>query len=143
MCVEWYGRSAGERQPSARLTTGSQKVPIGMGVKTSRPSNATARSTAGSASTPTPDSSKGEGLFPRESHEFSDVDIDPSFPEKPPTDGATSLTVVWLSPTVKDHESWVRTSTMSLPLSIFRRDTIGEHSGPWLAVHAASASVTV
>jgi hypothetical protein len=75
------------------------------------------------------------GRFPRENHEFSDVDIDPSFPERPPTDGDTSVPEVWLSPTVETHENWVRRSDTSLPPSIIRRTTIAGNHGPWIAVH--------
>lgn len=75
------------------------------------------------------------GQFPRESHEFSDVDIDLSFPEKPPTDGDASVPEGWLSPTVESHETWMRASTTSLPVSLIRRETICEHRGPWVAVH--------
>jgi hypothetical protein len=75
------------------------------------------------------------GLFPRESYPFSDVDIDPSFPEKPPTDGDVSVPEAWLSPTIESHESWVRESTTSVPRSLLRRDTIGNRRGPWVAVH--------
>jgi hypothetical protein len=75
------------------------------------------------------------GRFPRRDREFSDVDIDPSFPEKPPNDGPSSVPEVWLSPRVHSHETWIRAATTSLPLGIVRRETIGRHSGPWLAVH--------
>lgn len=75
------------------------------------------------------------GQLPRERHEFSDVDIDPSFPEKPPTDGHASVPEAWLLPTEEGHENWVRTSTTSLPVSLIRRETIHEHRGPWVAVH--------
>ncbi len=75
------------------------------------------------------------GKLPRGNHEFSDVDIDPSFPEKPPTDGDTSIPDEWLSPTVDSQEKWVRTSTTSLPRSLIFRETICEHRGPWVAVH--------
>ena len=75
------------------------------------------------------------GQFPRENYEFSDVDIDPSFPEKPPTDGDASVPEAWLSPTVESHENWVRACTTPLPLSLIRRETICEHRGPWVAVH--------
>ena len=75
------------------------------------------------------------GLFPRRNHEFSDVDIDPSFPERPPTDGAASVPVSWLLPTVESHETWIRDSTTSVPRSLLRRERIGAHRGPWLVVH--------
>lgn len=75
-----------------------------------------------------------QGLSPSEDR-FSDVDIDPSFPEKPPTGGGPSVQEAWLSPTVESHQNWVRASTTSLPLSIVRREAINGHSGPWLAVH--------
>lgn len=75
------------------------------------------------------------GQFPRENRPFSDVDIDPSFPEKPPTDGDALVPEAWLAPSMESHESWVREGTTSLPRSLLRRETIGEHSGPWLAAH--------
>jgi hypothetical protein len=75
------------------------------------------------------------GEFPHENSSFSKVDIDPSFPEKPPTDGDTVEPEAWLSPSVERHESWLRESTTSLPVSLLRRETIGGHTGPWLAVH--------
>ncbi|MEI2421808.1 hypothetical protein V6O07_16140, partial [Arthrospira platensis SPKY2] len=42
---------------------------------------------------------------------------------------------VWLSPGIDSHETWIRAATTSLPLGIVRRETIGQHTGPWLAVH--------
>ena len=75
------------------------------------------------------------GQFPRKNSPFSHTDIDPSFPEKPPTDGDTPVPEAWLSPSVKNHETWVRESTTSMPLSLLRRQMIGEHQGPWFAVH--------
>lgn len=75
------------------------------------------------------------GQFPRENHEFSDVDIDPSFPEKPPPDGDTAIPETWLMPAVESHENWIKASTTSLPHSVIRRETICGHYGPWLAVH--------
>lgn len=76
-----------------------------------------------------------QGLFPRENRPFSDVDIDPSFPDKPPTDGDASVSNTWLSPTVKSHERWIREGTTSLPQNLLRREKIGDHLGPWVAVH--------
>lgn len=73
--------------------------------------------------------------FSRENCEFSDVDIDPSFPKKPPSDGHASIPEAWLSPTVESHENWLRASTTSLPVSLIRRETICEYRGPWVAVH--------
>ncbi len=75
------------------------------------------------------------GLLPHESRPFSDVDIDPSFPEKPPTDGDALVPATWLSPTTESHERWIREGTMSVPCSLLRRETIDKHRGPWLAVH--------
>lgn len=75
-----------------------------------------------------------QGLLPHASA-FSDVDIDPSFPEEPPIDGSSSVPEAWLSPSIESHESWVRACSTSLPLGVIRREKIGVHSGPWLAVH--------
>lgn len=75
------------------------------------------------------------GQMPRVNHPFSDVDIDPSFPEKPPTDGDATVPKAWLLPSMESHEHWVRENTTSMPRSLLRREMIGEHHGPWLAVH--------
>ncbi|MCC6747124.1 MAG: hypothetical protein IT371_05650 [Deltaproteobacteria bacterium] len=75
-----------------------------------------------------------QGLFPRD-EPFSDVDIDPSFPEQPPRDGSSSVPEAWLSPSIESHESWILACTTSLPVGIIRRETIGGHTGPWFAVH--------
>jgi hypothetical protein len=75
------------------------------------------------------------GQFPRENNEFSDVDIDPSFPEKPPADGSASVPVTWLSPTVESHQTWMLESTTSVPRNLLRREQIGDSCGPWVGVH--------
>lgn len=74
------------------------------------------------------------GRLPSGTRKFSAVDIDPSFPEKPPADGDHSVPEAWLSPSMKSHERWVREGGTSMPRSLLRRETIGEHRGPWLAV---------
>lgn len=76
-----------------------------------------------------------QGLFPRKNRPFSDVDIDPSFPENPPTDGDASLVDNWLSPSSENQERWMLNSITSVPRSLLRRETIGDHRGPWIAVH--------
>lgn len=73
-------------------------------------------------------------LLPQD-NSFSDVDIDPSFPEEAKTDGASSVPELWLSPSIESHENWVRAHTTSLPIAIIRRDSIGGCDGPWLAAH--------
>ncbi|HOI22023.1 MAG TPA: hypothetical protein PLD45_02000 [Spirochaetales bacterium] len=75
------------------------------------------------------------GLFPRDDYKFSDVDIDPSFPEKPPTDGMAMIPEAWLSPTVESHETWMLESKTSVPSSLLRRERIGADRGPWVAVN--------
>lgn len=76
-----------------------------------------------------------QGLFPRKEFQFSDVDIDPSFPDVPPADGETSLGETWLAPSVASHETWMRESKTSIPRELLRRQTIGGQRGPWVAVH--------
>jgi hypothetical protein len=71
------------------------------------------------------------GEFPRD-YQFSDVDIDPSFPEKPLTEGDASVPLTWLSPTVESHESWMLESTTSVPRRLLRRESIGGQPGPWV-----------
>lgn len=75
-----------------------------------------------------------QGMSPGKD-QFSDVDIDPSFPEKPPTDGDASVAQGWLSPNVRSHESWIRKGTTAVPPSLLRRKTISDHRGPWIAAH--------
>lgn len=75
------------------------------------------------------------GRFPREGRPFSDVDIDPSFPERPPIDGDGHVPSAWLSPQVERHESWVCADSTSLPRELLVRETIGQHEGPWILVH--------
>lgn len=74
-------------------------------------------------------------------HEFSDVDIDPSFPERPPTDGDSSISQEWLLPGVKSHEKWLVENTTTLPNSLIRRERIHGQSGPWVAVHGHVSAV--
>jgi hypothetical protein len=76
-----------------------------------------------------------KGLLPDRRHDFSGVDIDPSFPEKPPADGKATIPDVWLLPGIKEHKSWLCEATTSLPSSLIRREFIGSHRGPWLAIN--------
>ena len=75
------------------------------------------------------------GLLPNGPRRLSEVDIDPSFPEPPPTDGETWVPPTWLSPASGDHECWICESTTSVPRRLIVRERIGEHQGPWVAVH--------
>lgn len=75
------------------------------------------------------------GQYSRGNYRLSDVDIDPSFPEKPPTDGDASVPEAWLAPSIERHETWMREGTTSVPRGLVRRETIGGLQGPWLAVH--------
>lgn len=75
-----------------------------------------------------------------EAREFSDVDIDPSFPAKPVADGPPSLAAVWLAAAIRSHESWMSASTTEIPASVIRRQTIRKHKGPWIAVHGQVAA---
>lgn len=76
---------------------------------------------------------RGSGTYRR--GEFVDVDIDPSFPEHAPTDGAGTLADSWLSPSMPHHERWVCEGYATLQRSLLRRETILGHRGPWLAAH--------
>jgi hypothetical protein len=73
--------------------------------------------------------------LPLRDRDFFEVDIDPSFPERPPSDGSSWVPKAWLLPGICSHETWMRARTASLPRDVVRRETIGGHSGPWLAVH--------
>jgi hypothetical protein len=78
---------------------------------------------------------EAQGRLPRGDERLSGVDIDPSFPEKPPVEGKATLPSAWLSPSIESHEVWVRESSTSVPRNLLVREKIGEHDGPWLAVH--------
>lgn len=75
-----------------------------------------------------------QALLPH-SRTLSDVDIDPSFPVNPPSDGSCSVPEAWLSPTIESHERWMVGSKTSLPVGIIRRENLKGHVGPWFAVN--------
>lgn len=75
------------------------------------------------------------GCFPWEGRPFTDVDIDPSFPDEAPIDGDGDLSSAWLLPQVDQHESWVCSDSTLLPRELLVREKIGEHEGPWVLVH--------
>ena len=83
---------------------------------------------------------ESQGLLPRRDRPFSDVDIDPSFCDQPPVDGAVTIPLAWLAPSIKIHEHWVRRSPTSVPRTLIVRQRIGEHDGPWVAVHGSVAA---
>ena len=74
-------------------------------------------------------------LLPCGNRPFSDVDIDPSFPEPPPVDREVDVSTAWLLPSVESQERWFRENSTSLPRTLLVRNKIGEHDGPWVAVH--------
>lgn len=78
---------------------------------------------------------EAKGLLPGNGWHLSEVDIDPSFPEKPPLDKDASILQNWLSPAVESHECWLSENTPHNLRSLLVRDKIGEHHGPWVAVH--------
>jgi hypothetical protein len=81
-----------------------------------------------------------QGLFPIDNQRSSDVDIDPSFPEKPPVDGDATAPSAWLEPSVESDELWVRRSSTSVPRDLLIREKIGNTEGPWIAVHGYIAA---
>jgi len=78
---------------------------------------------------------EAQGLLPGRTWRLSDVDLDPSFPDRPAVDGEPTVPAEWLSPSVVRHAQWVRESSTSVPRSLVVRERIGGHDGPWLAVH--------
>ncbi len=78
---------------------------------------------------------EAQGLLP-DGRRLSDVDIDPSFPERPVVDGEPTVPQAWLTPSVESHERWARGSRTEVPQKLIVRKKIGEHHGPWIAVHA-------
>lgn len=77
------------------------------------------------------------GRFPRKGRPFTEMDIDPSFPENAPIDRNGNVPSAWLSPEVESDESWVCDNATSVPRELLVRDKIGEHEGPWILVHGA------
>jgi len=75
-----------------------------------------------------------QGLFPTDER-LSVVDIDPSFPEQSPVDAGEAVPLSWLSPSIESHEHWIRGSSTSVHPTLLVRQRIGEHDGPWVAVH--------
>jgi hypothetical protein len=78
---------------------------------------------------------EAQGALPHHGRRLSDVDIDVSFPEEPLSDGEPSVPSTWLQPRVETHEGWLRRGATAVPRHILIRDKIGEHQGPWVAVH--------
>lgn len=76
-----------------------------------------------------------QGLLPDRDERLSDVDIDPSFPDQPPTEGDAAMLQAWLSPNIESHERWILDSVTPVPSQLIFREKIREHQGPWLAVH--------
>jgi hypothetical protein len=76
-----------------------------------------------------------QGLLRDDGRRLSDVNIDPSFPELPPVDGEATVPHAWLKPSVESHERWMRGSSTEVPRQLIVREKIGEHHGPWVAVH--------
>jgi hypothetical protein len=70
------------------------------------------------------------------SHSFTGIDIDPSFPDKPPVEGEGTIPATWLSPSVESHQEWLCEGSTPIPHELVVRNKIGEHDGPWLLVHA-------
>lgn len=75
------------------------------------------------------------GRYPREEKSFTKVDIDPSFPEKPPVEEEADIPSTWLSPAIESHQSWIYGNSTYLPRELLVREKIGEHEGPWILVH--------
>ncbi|WP_437336605.1 NACHT domain-containing protein [Sorangium sp. So ce394] len=78
---------------------------------------------------------EAQGLLPDDGRRLSDVDIDPSFPEPPPVDGEPTASQAWLKPSVESHERWACGRSTEVPPRLVVREKIGEHQGPWVAVH--------
>ncbi len=76
-----------------------------------------------------------QGRLPNATRRLSDVDIDPSFPERPPMDGKPVVPHKWLAPNVASDKDWICKSSTEVPRGVIVRERIGEHQGPWVAVH--------
>ena len=68
-----------------------------------------------------------------ENARLSDLGIDPSFPE-PPVQAPVVLPV-WARPTPSDDARWRRDGIIRVPDELLYCSDIGDHVGPWIAVH--------
>lgn len=68
---------------------------------------------------------------------LSDLGIDPSFPEAPPSDQGPSVRDDWIVPGVTSQEQWMCETTMRVPATLLVRDNIGGKSGPWVAIQGS------
>lgn len=68
---------------------------------------------------------KGENPYPM-------VDIDPSFPEKPPPLPLEKLS--WSDPSIEDNKVWLGSGKVNVPDELLRVVKLDEAEGPWLAV---------
>ena len=70
-------------------------------------------------------------LKPDEAH-LPDVDIDPSFPAKPP---ASDLTIPgWLPREPRDLEAWVTRGEVDIPDRLLRPESLRDFDGPWVGL---------
>jgi len=74
-----------------------------------------------------------DGRFPADRRGLPEVDIDPSFPERPPP--VPIAVPIWARPTPADDRRWIRHGIVTVPDELLRRPDIGPHPGPWIAVH--------
>ena len=81
------------------------------------------------------------GLLPKWDSRFSEVDIDPSFPEQPAP--APEHLSTWAGPTPPADADWIREGTVEVPDSLIRTPRTDDNDGPWLAVrgHLTSQSI--
>ncbi len=74
-----------------------------------------------------------DGRLPADREHLTEVDIDPSFPERPPS--APVAVPIWARPTPAEDRRWIRHGIVTVPDELLRRQDIGPHPGPWIAVH--------
>ena len=74
-------------------------------------------------------------LLPYKGERLSDVDLDVSFPDEPPTDGVANASPAWLDPGIQSHEQWFCKGSTPAIKGLLVREKIAEHQGPWVAVY--------
>lgn len=73
-----------------------------------------------------------QGLLPLDER-FSDLQIDPSFPESPLS---APLTIpIWASPTPKDDKKWLREGRIEIPNDLLFKNNFDSYPGSWIAVN--------
>lgn len=68
---------------------------------------------------------------------LADVDIDPSFPEPPPSDPVFNSLVYWLNRSTRSNRKWILEGEIVIPDELLRREVVADCEGPWVSARAS------